>query len=281
VVPPGVVNVIVDDNDLGPLLTAHPDVRKITFTGSTETGQRIMASAAPTLKRLTLELGGNDAAIVFEDVDCSAVARLLFHAAFRNNGQACTATKRIYVAAPIYDAFCDELEKHARGARVGEGSEAGVQFGPLQNKRQYDRVLDLIRDAMARGARIVGGEAEPQPGYFVRPAIVRDVADDAPVVAHEQFGPVLPVLRFTDADDVIRRVNAGDYGLCASVWSGDAARARAVAAELEVGTVNVNKLGQPGADIPFAGAKFSGVGVENGIEGLQSFTQLQLVDVAR
>jgi len=280
IVPPGVVNIITDADDLGPLLTAHPDVRKISFTGSTETGRRIMAAAATTLKRLTLELGGNDAAIVFDDVDCREMAQILFHAAFRNSGQACTATKRIYVQAGIYNTFCDEIEKHAAAARVGPGLNPDVEFGPLQNRRQYERVKALLAEAKERGACATEEGKLPERGYFIRPTIVRDISEGSRLVDEEQFGPVLPVMSFSDAGEVVRRANAGPYGLGASVWSTDAEQAYAVAARLETGSVTVNKTLQPAPHIPFAGAKSSGVGIENGLEGLHAYTQIQIVDVA-
>lgn len=277
IVPPGLVNILVDADDLGPLLTAHPDVAKVSFTGSTPTGMRIMESAAATLKHLTLELGGNDAAVVFDDVDIEAVARTLFDAAFRNTGQGCTATKRIYVHKRIYDAFGDAMERHAAAAKIGNGFDPDIELGPLQNRRQFERVKALIEDARIRGARVFGGETL-SPGYFIRPAIVRDIAEGAPLVDEEQFGPAVPLIRFEHEDDVVQRVNASPYGLAGSVWSRDEDRAYRVACQLVTGSVSVNRPLFPGIDIPFAGAKWSGLGVENGLEGLHAFTQLQIID---
>lgn len=277
IVPSGLINVVVDANDLGPRLTAHPDVAKVSFTGSTLTGMRIMENGAATLKHLTLELGGNDAAIVFDDVDIEAVASTLFDAAFRNTGQGCTATKRIYAHRRIYEALGDAMERHAAVAKVGRGSDPDVQFGPLQNRRQFERVRALIEDARARGARVFGGETL-SPGYFIRPAIVRDIAEGAPLVDEEQFGPAIPLISFEDENEVIARINASPYGLAGSVWSRDEERGYRVACQLVTGSVAVNRPLYPGIDIPFAGAKWSGLGVENALEGLHAFTQLQIID---
>lgn len=279
IVPPGLVNVIVDSDDLGPVISSHPGIAKISFTGSTPVGQRILESSAPTLKRLTLELGGNDAAIVFDDVDVGAVAEVLFDAAFRNSGQGCTATKRIYAHRSVYDELGNAMEELAAKSRVGNGLDPMVQFGPVQNRRQFERVIGLIEDARGRGARVFGGEVS-SPGYFIRPAIVRDIADEAPLVAEEQFGPVVPLLSFDDEAEVVARVNSGPYGLGGMVWSADEERAYRVASALVTGTVSINKPMMPGADIPFAGAKLSGLGVENGLEGLHAFTQIQVIDRA-
>lgn len=278
-VPPGVINIVVDDHDLGPLLTSHPDVRKVSFTGSTDTGRRIYSAAAETLKRLTLEMGGNDPAIVFGDVDVSQMASVLFGAAFRNSGQGCQVVKRIFVQRPIYEEFCDQLEAHARAARVGDGMDSQTQFGPVQNKQQFDRVLELLEDAKARGAKVVGGEVI-SPGYFIRPAVVRNVAEGARVVDEEQFGPLVPVICFDDEDEVVERANRTEFGLGGSVWSGDPARAYRVASRIESGTVTVNMMVRPDYWIPFTGAKSSGLGVAKAHEGLLAYTQLQVVEVA-
>lgn len=277
IVPAGLLNVIVDDDDLGPVMSEHPGIAKISFTGSTETGKRIMGAGASTLKHLTLELGGNDPAIVFEDVDIPQTAAVLFDAAFRNTGQGCTATKRIYVQAAIYRDFAETMEQLVSAVKVGNGFDPETQFGPLQNRRQFDRLLHLIADSRARGAKICGGEVI-KPGFFIRPAIVTGLSDGAPLVDEEQFGPVLPLVPFENEADIVRRVNAGPYGLGAMVWSRDEERAYRVAQQLVVGTVAINKPMLPGVDIPFSGAKESGLGVENGLEGLHAFTQIQVIE---
>jgi acyl-CoA reductase-like NAD-dependent aldehyde dehydrogenase len=280
VFPAGVVNIVTDINDLGSALTAHPDVAKVAFTGSTATGKKVMASVAPTLKRLTLELGGNDAAIVLDDCKPTEIAPKIFNAAMVNSGQVCLAAKRVYVHDSIYEAVCAELAKLADRAIVGNGMDAATQFGPVQNKAQYEKVKDLITDARERGTLIAGGEAS-SPGYFIRPTIVRDLPDDTRLVQEEQFGPVLPVLRYTHLDDAIARANDTEFGLGATVWSADAKRAYEVALKLDAGTVWVNSHLDLPPDIPFGGAKQSGFGVEMGEEGLAEFTQAKIINVAR
>ena len=277
--PKGVLNVITDANDLGALLTTHPDVRKVSFTGSTATGKRVMESGAATLKRMTLELGGNDAAIVLDDVDPKAVAPRVFQAAFQNSGQVCFAIKRLYVHESVYDEMCGELAHLAKAAVVDDGTKPGAKFGPLQNKAQFERVKSLIAEAREHGTVIAGGAAIDRPGFFVQPTIVRDIQEGSRLVDEEQFGPVLPVIRFVGTEEVIRRVNDTAYGLGVSVWSSDPGRALALASRLEAGTVWVNKHLDLPAHIPVSGAKQSGVGVEKDLEGLAEFTQIQIVNV--
>lgn len=278
--PPGVVNFITDLNDLGDTLTAHPDVAKISFTGSTATGRKVMASASNTLKRVTLELGGNDAGIVLDDADPAAVAPAIFEGAFQNSGQVCLAIKRLYVHESVYDRMCDELAKLADDAVVDDGLKQGTRLGPLQNKMQYEKVKAFLEDARASGKIVAGGEVPDRAGYFIRPTIVRDIAEGSRIVDEEQFGPVLPLIKFTDNDDALRRANATTYGLGGSVWSSDKDRAHGLAVQMEAGTVWVNQHLQLMPNVPFGGAKNSGVGRELGEEGLAEFTQLQVVNVA-
>lgn len=277
--PPGVLNIIADANDLGERLTAHPDIRKISFTGSTGTGRKVLESASGTLKRVTLELGGNDPAIVLADADPETVAPLIFEHAFRNAGQVCLAIKRLYVHESIYDKMCEELARLADEAVVDDGLKQGTKIGPLQNRAQYDKVRRLIEKTRADGTLIAGGTFPEGPGYFVRPTIVRDIAEGTQLVDEEQFGPVLPVLRFTEEDDVVRRANASDYGLGASVWSSDVAAASAIAGRIEAGTVWVNRHLDLRPNVPFGGAKQSGMGVELAEEGLDEYTQTQVINV--
>jgi len=280
ILPPGVVNVIVDQNDLGTALTSHPDVAKVAFTGSTATGKKVMASAAGSLKRLTLELGGNDAAIVLGDTDPKDVAPKIYAAAMANAGQVCIAIKRLYVHDSIYDAVCDELGRLARETVVGDGLEPGTQMGPIQNQAQFEKVKGFLEDARQNGKIVAGGGVLEREGYFVQPTIVRDIRDDGQLVREEQFGPVLPVLRYSDIDEVIDRANDTDFGLGGSVWSSDRDRAFGVAARINSGTVWVNKHLDLGPDIPYAGAKQSGIGTELGQEGLEEFTQATIINVA-
>lgn len=279
--PAGVVNVIADANDLGGVLTSHPDVAKIAFTGSTATGRKVMASAAPTLKRLTLELGGNDAAIVLDDVNPREIAPKLFFAAMVNSGQVCLAAKRIYVPESIYDAVCAELAKIATAAKVGNGLEEGIDFGPLQNRMQYEKVKAIIEDARAQGKVIAGGEPHAGPGFFIRPTIVSGLPDSARLVCEEQFGPVMPVLKYKTLDEAIARANASEYGLGATVWSASADRAYEVAMKLETGTVWINKHLDLPPDVPYGGTKQSGYGVELGQQGVEEFTQVKIINLAK
>src|SRR5262245_4542192 len=279
--PPGVVNVVVDQNDLGSALTGHPDVAKVAFTGSSATGKKVMASAAGTLKRLTLELGGNDAAIVLEDADPKEVAPKIYAAATVLSGQACIAIKRLYVHESLYDAVCDELGRLARATVVGDGLEPGTGLGPIQNRAQFERVKGVLEDARRNGTIVAGCGVLEREGYFVQPTIVRDIPDSARLVREEQFGPVLPVLRYSDLDDAIARANDTEFGLGGSVWSSDRERAFRVATRVNAGTVWVNKHLDVGLDTPFAGAKQSGIGVEMGQEGLEEFTQATIINMAK
>lgn len=279
--PAGVVNIITDANDLGGYLTADPRIAKVGFTGSTATGKKIMASAADGLKRLTLELGGNDPGIVLDDVDVRAAAQGIFNAAFLNCGQVCLAIKRAYVHDSIYDAMCDELARLAEAAVVDDGLAQGAQIGPIQNKAQYEKVKAFLDSARKDGTIVAGGEIIDRAGYFLRPTIVRDVTDGDAIVDEEQFGPILPVIRYSDIDDVVARANASPYGLGASVWSRDVDRALTVANRIESGSVWVNQHIAIGPHIPMAGVKSSGLGVEQSEEGLAEYTQLSVINVAR
>jgi acyl-CoA reductase-like NAD-dependent aldehyde dehydrogenase len=278
IVPPGVVNVVSGTDALGPWLTAHPGIRKVSFTGSTETGKKVMAGCAENLTRLTLELGGNDPAIVLEDVDVEATAASIFASAFGNCGQVCRAVKRVYVHASIYEAFCTALAQRAQRAVVGDGSENPVDYGPVHSQAQYRRLQALLEDARGRGVVMEGGGVVEGPGYFLRPTIVKDIDPDSRLVLEEQFGPILPVLSFDDLERTIADANNGPYGLAASVWSRDLGRARAVAARLDAGTVWINKHIDRTPHLPVAGAKHSGIGVELGLPGLHEFTQIKVVN---
>jgi acyl-CoA reductase-like NAD-dependent aldehyde dehydrogenase len=279
--PPGVLNVIADANDLGGEMTSHPDIRKISFTGSTETGKKVMASAASALKRISLELGGNDALIVLDDVDPKETAPKIYGAAMQNAGQVCIAAKRIYVHESQYDAMCDELVKCANEAVVGDGLEQGTQMGPLQNKQQFEKVLGFLDSARKDGKIIAGGGRKGDKGYFINPTIVRDIAEGSKLVDEEQFGPVMPVIKYSDPADAVARANASIYGLGGSIWAKDSERAWSLAEGMESGSVWVNKHADIRPDLPFGGAKFSGIGSELGEEGLKEFTQVQVLNMAR
>jgi acyl-CoA reductase-like NAD-dependent aldehyde dehydrogenase len=280
--PAGVVNVLGGGDELGAWMSAHPHIDKISFTGSVATGKQVMATAAGTLKRITLELGGNDAAIVLEDADPKAIAAKLFFAATVNSGQVCMAVKRIYAHESIYEALCGALAEEARRAIVGNGLDPATQLGPIQNQRQYQRVLALIDDTRRRGARILaGGHALPGPGYFIAPTIVCDIDEDARLVREEQFGPVVPILKYRDIEDAVRRANDTRYGLSGSVWGADLKRASAVAARLEVGTAWVNQHRSLAPRVPFGGSKESGVGRHYGDLGLKGNMEPRVLSVLK
>lgn len=279
--PGGVFNVLTDLNDLGPLLTAHPDIAKISFTGSTATGKKVLESAASTLKRVTLELGGNDASIVLDDVDVAKVAPKIYASAFTNAGQVCIAAKRVYAQSAIYDALCDELAKLAESAIVGDGLEQGTQMGPVQNAAQFEKAKALLETAGREGRIIAGGKPEEGAGYFIRPTIVRDIKDGAQLVDEEQFAPILPIIRFDHVDDALAHVNNSIYGLGGSVWSADSERAVAIARRIDSGTVWINHHADLRPNIPFGGAKQSGVGKELGMEGLLEFSQTSVISLAK
>jgi acyl-CoA reductase-like NAD-dependent aldehyde dehydrogenase len=280
--PRGVVNVLAGGDELGRWITEHPGIDKIGFTGSVEAGKQVMAAAAKTLKRVTLELGGNDAAIVLDDVDPKAIAPKLFFAAFVNSGQVCMAIKRIYAHERVYDAICGALADEARKAKVGSGLEPDTQLGPIQNREQYDRVIGILEETRRSGARILaGGDVPATDGYFIPPTIVADVDEHSRLVREEQFGPIVPVLKFTDEDDALRRANDTRYGLSGSVWSSNPERAAALASRLEVGTAWVNQHRATSATVPFGGAKESGIGRVYSEMGLKAYLEPRVVSVLK
>jgi len=268
VVPAGVLQVLSGGDELGRAIVEHPGIDMIGFTGSSETGSKIMASAARTLKKVSLELGGNDAAIVLPDVDVDAAAERIFGGAFVLSGQACAAIKRLYVHRDVYQPLVDRLVAIAEGTKLGDPFDPATTMGPLSTGEQFARVNELVDAALAEG-------------FFFAPTIVEGLADDARLVAEEQFGPVLPVMVFDDVDDAVARANGTPYGLSASVWSQDAAVAAAVARRLTAGTVWVNKHAVVMPHVPFGGAKQSGFGREGGLAGIINYAQLRTVDVDR
>ena len=280
VLPEGVLTAVAGDREVGARLSSHPDIDKLMFTGSTSTGQAIIRSSADTVKRLTLELGGNDAGIVLPDVDAKAIAEGLFWGAFINTGQTCAALKRLYVHADVYDEVCAALVEVARAMPMGPGRDEQNVLGPLQNRAQYDivaRLVDAARDAGA--TMLLGGDPNTDaPGFFYPTTLVSDVDNDNPLVAEEQFGPALPIVRYTDLDDAIAMANGLDVGLGASVWSSNREEARSVAARLEAGTVWINSHGGVHPMIPFGGVKKSGYGLEFGVEGLKAVSVPQVIN---
>ena len=283
VVPAGTVNIITGEDTLGPLITGHPDIDKITFTGSTATGKKIMEGAAGDLKRITLELGGNDASIVLPDADVEKVAEQLFWSSFSNAGQVCIAAKRIYIHEDIYDDLSKAIAEYAKTVVVGDGSQQGTGVGPIQNKKQYERVLELIQDAKDNGYKfLTGGDKDPSgTGYYVPITILDNPPEDARIVAEEQFGPVMPLMKFGSVDEVIERANNSEYGLAGAVWTKDTDKGVEIAEQLETGTVWINEFMQLSPFAPFGGHKQSGFGAEYGIDGLKEFTYPQVITVKR
>lgn len=279
VLPNGVLNVVTGQDLLGAAMVAHPIPRKVSFTGSTATGTKVAVAAAQDLKRVTLELGGNDPAIILGDVDVAEIADRLFWSAFANNGQICVAVKRVYAHASIHSQLVEALASIAQSARVGDGLVEGVQLGPINNRPQFDRVSELVADAVSHGARPAhGGSALQRPGLFYAPTVLDRVEDGMRVVDEEQFGPVLPIMSFTDEADAVARANNSQYGLTASVWSGDREHAIDLAADIDAGQVAINGHATGvQMHLPFGGHKASGVGVENGTWGLYGFTEIQVV----
>lgn len=278
VLPPGVVNVVCSDDqatNIGAAISAHPGIRKIVFTGSINTGKKVMATAAETVKRLTLELGGNDAAIVLPDVDPKVIAEGLFWGAFINNGQTCAAMKRLYVHESVYDGVCAALVDYAKAVPVGPGSDEASVLGPINNRMQFEKVQRLVDAAKHKGRVLLGGE--PGEGLFFPPTLIADLSRDDPLVFEEQFGPALPIIRYSDVEDAIRQANDSPNGLGGSVWSQDIDKARQVASRLECGSVWINKHGAIQPNAPFGGVKSSGCGVEFGEEGLAEYTDIQVI----
>jgi acyl-CoA reductase-like NAD-dependent aldehyde dehydrogenase len=274
VLPPGILSVLSGGDDLGKWMTSHPDFAKIAFTGHTETGKAVMRSAAGTLKRLTLELGGNDPAIVMPDVDPKKIAPELFWAAFQNNAQFCNATKRLYVHEDIYNEVLNELVAFIKTQKVGDGANPNTALGPIQNLPQYEKVIEYFDDCREHGYRFaVGGQIDREArGWFVPVTLVDNPPEDSRIVREEPFGPILPVLKWRDEDDVIRRANDTIYGLGASVWGADLAAVERVGSQLEAGTVWINEIHKYSPYQAFGGHKQSGIGCENSLHGLMEYT---------
>ncbi|WP_307114253.1 aldehyde dehydrogenase family protein [Sinomonas atrocyanea] len=277
--PAGVLTVVAGDRQVGSALAEHPAIGKVMFTGSTGAGKAIIHSSADTVKRLTLELGGNDAGIVLPDADPQAIAEGVFWGAFINTGQTCAALKRLYVHADIYDQVCQALTDYARNVPMGVGLEEQNVLGPLQNASQYAIVKDLVQAAKDSGARILlgGNPDEDAPGHFYPTTLVADIDNTNPLVTEEQFGPALPIIKYSTVDEAVQMANALEVGLGASVWSSDREKAREVAHRLEAGSVWINAHGVVHPMAPFGGAKQSGYGLEFGVEGLKALGQPQVI----
>lgn len=283
ILPPGVFNIVTGGNELGQVLTDHPDVGMITFTGSTATGSKIMASAAGTIKRVTLEMGGNDPAILLPDVDWKAVVPKVFAAALGNSGQWCIAAKRVYVHRSFHAGFVAEFVEYARTQTVGDGMDPSSDLGPINNRMQFDKIRDLLEDTRANGYSVpLGGVvSEDQEGNFVPITIVDNPPEGSRIVQEEQFGPIVPIIVYDDLDDVIERANATVFGLGATVWGADVESALAVADRIDSGNVWVNEGQSHPLHAPFGGHKQSGLSVEHGDEGLASHTNNKTVVIRK
>lgn len=286
VLPSGVFNTVTGAGELGGLMTTHPGIGKISFTGSTQTGKAVMAAGAETVKRLTLELGGNDPAILLDGVDLAGVAPALVRSAFYNAGQVCQAIKRVYVPRALEADLIPLLVKEANDfITLGSGQDPRTTVGPVNNAMQKDVVTRLVDAARAEGAEIhqVGTDLSADlPGYFVRPVVVSGVTNTSALVADEQFGPALPVVAYDNLDELIDHLNEEEYGLDASVWATDEGHALAVADRIRAGQVFVNShAGPPEPEIPFGGVKGSGFGREMGRTGLDDVTELRILTLAK
>ncbi len=278
--PPGVLNVVSGGNELGAQITQHTGIDKLIFTGSIATGKKVMASASDTLKPVTLELGGNDAGIVLPDVNPKDMAEGIFWGAFINSGQTCGAIKRLYVHDSIYDQTCQALTEFAAQVPMGDGMDENNVLGPLQNEMQFTKVKELVEDAKRHGGRVLCGGEPTGQGYFYPITLMADVSDGMRLVDEEQFGPVLPIIRYSSIDQAIALANGTVFGLDASVWSTDAVAAGRVASQLEAGTVFINKHAELNPAVPFGGIKCSGIGVEFGEEGLLAYTNIKIISAA-
>lgn len=283
VFPPGVLNVVSGGTSFGPELTQHPLTRKITMTGSTATGKKVAAAAAAGVKRVTLELGGNDAAIVLADADPSVIAERIFWGSFRNSGQLCIAAKRLYVHESIVAEVTEKLAELAAGITLGNGMDDDTQLGPLQNLAQFEKVSEIVEDALAKGAKAVtGGHKLDREGYYYAPTILADARHGMRVVDEEQFGPVMPIISYSDVEEVLKLANDTEFGLGGSVWTSDTARGAELARRLEAGMVWVNTHSDNVFPTqPFGGVKQSGIGLEMGPWGYTAATDAQTIYESR
>jgi acyl-CoA reductase-like NAD-dependent aldehyde dehydrogenase len=282
VLPPGVLNVVTGGADVGNHMALHPGIDKLVFTGSVATGKKVMAGAAQTLKRITLELGGNDAGVVLPGTNIEPLLEKLFWGCFINAGQTCAALKRLYVHESQYEDVVAKFSEFVSHIPVGNGLDPKTLIGPLTNRMQLDKVAAMVDEARARGARIVTGGVRPNaPGFFYPLTVIADATDDMRVVKEEQFGPVIPIIKYKSVEDAITRANSLEVGLGGSVWGDDVDAATAYATRLECGTAWVNHHGALHPMAPFGGVKASGIGVEFNVDGLKEYTTVQVVNVAR
>lgn len=279
--PPGVIQVVGGNNDLGVSMCLHPDIDKISFTGSIATGKKVMETAGKSLKRVTLELGGNDASIILPDVDIKKVAPEVAMGAFQNSGQVCVATKRIYIHESIYKEFLAEMVTATKTLKVGSPDDGDNKLGPVQNHMQFERVKDLVSDSKSRGYRFAAGEPDvtASQGFFIQPTIIDNPPNDSRIIQEEPFGPIVPTQPWSDLEEVIARANATNTGLGACVWGEDVEQASNIARRLEAGSVFVNSFEKLTPQALFGGHKESGIGAEWGKTGLLAFCNPHVIHV--
>jgi acyl-CoA reductase-like NAD-dependent aldehyde dehydrogenase len=281
VLPAGVVNVVTGGAEVGTRLVNHPDVSKVVFTGSVATGKQVMGGAAQTLKRVTLELGGNDAGIILPGTNIDPLLEKLFWGCFINAGQTCAALKRLYVHEDQYDEVVQKFAAYVARIPVGDGLDPNNLIGPVSNRMQFDKVSAFVEDARTQGATIVvGGNPLPKRGYFYPLTVIANALDGMRVVKEEQFGPVIPVIKYKTVEEAIERANSLEVGLGGSVWGDDPKEAAHYASQLECGTAWVNQHGTLHPMAPFGGVKSSGIGVAFNVDGLKEYTTVQVVNVA-
>ncbi|KIY02424.1 uncharacterized protein Z520_02563 [Fonsecaea multimorphosa CBS 102226] len=279
VFPPGLVQALGGDDKLGPALVDHPDIHKISFTGSIATGKKVMAAAAKTVKRVTLEMGGNDPAIVLPDADIAKVAPMVAMGAFFNTSQVCIASKRIYVHSSMYDEFLAALVNVAKSLKVGSSNEEGVMLGPIQNSMQYEKVKTFFKDTKDHGYKFAlgSGDVPESKGFFINPTIIDNPPEDSLIVQEEPFGPIVPVQKYDDIEDVIKRANNSKAGLGATVFGKDPQKLQEVADKLEAGSVWVNSFPAAGPQAQFGGVKESGIGTEFGTLGILAYANVKAI----
>lgn len=283
VLPRGLLQALNGDSEIGRLISIHPGIDKISFTGSIATGKKVAESAAKTLKRVTLELGGNDASVVCPDVDVKAVASKVAAGFFFHSGQMCVATKRVYVHEAIFQEFRDTFVEAVKSIKIDPSDDQSPVFSPIQNELQYKVVKDLIADCKENNYTLLcgGNTDDEQPGLFIAPIVVDRPPDDSRIVQMEQFGPIIPLLIWSTEDEVIPRANATCTGLGACVWANDVGTAERIARKIEVGTVWINSAEAPNPYGYCSGWKQSGIGGEWGNQGLLSYSHTQIIQLCK
>lgn len=282
VLPEDILQVVTGRGEVGGYLTSHPEIGKIMFTGSIATGKKVIEASAKNMARLTLECGGNDAGIILPGLDIAKHIEGIFWGAFLNMGQTCACLKRLYVHENDYEKVVKALADYSSHIPMGNGADEGIVLGPVQNKMQYDKIQDLIRDSENIGADFIfKGQRPDLEGYFIPVTLIGNVDNGDRIVDEEQFGPVLPIITYKTVEEAIVKANDSENGLGASVWSDNLDEAQKIAAQLEAGTVWINQHGAIHPFVPFGGAKQSGYGVEFGIEGLKAVTVPKVISIKK